>query len=164
MISFPGVSSLETPRSARSRARAAATGPEQPPQPLGLGGVPGAPRPWAALPCPPSSRGGNPEMEVPGPAGGASFRGRLQVLSTPPAARRPSPHGATSVLTAWGSPRLVSVQTGAGRTCLGVFGSPRGASTPRGRQGQVESEVCVAARVVRGLFAAPLCVCASFCA
>lgn len=148
MISFPGVSSLENseersePGSGSRRAAAA-----------GLGAVPGALRPPRALPCPPSSRSGNPEMEVPGPAGrgwGASFRGRLQVPSTsPPAARRPSPHGAASALAAWGSPGL--------RACL-----PRGVGKPRERtrlverRGQVESGLCVAARVGRGLFAAPL--------
>lgn len=96
--------------------------------PSGSGASPGlpAPRGPAVLPPLPAGRSGNPEMEVPGPAGGASFRGRLQVPSTsPPATQRPSPHGAACVLTAWGSPRLVSVQAGAGRTCLGVLGSPR---------------------------------------
>lgn len=138
MISFPGVSSLETPRSAWSRGR----------QPQGRGspsgsGCPQGSRPLPALPCPPSSRSGNPEMEVPSPAGGASFRGRLQVPSTsPPAARRPSPPGAASVLAAWGSPRLVSVQAGAGRTCPGVFGSPW-EQTHLVERGQVESEVCL---------------------
>lgn len=93
--------------------------------PSGSGVSPGlsAPRrPAVPLPFPPwKSRDGGSW-----PAGGASFRGRLQVPSTsPPAARLPSPHGATSVLAAWSSPRLVSVQAGAGRTCLGLFGSPR---------------------------------------
>lgn len=165
MISFPGVSSLETPRSAWSRGR----------QPQGRGsrrspsgsGCPRGSRPLPALLCPPfpAGRSGNPEMEVPSPAGGACSRGRLQVPSTsPPAARRPSAPGAASVLAPWGSPRLVSVQAGAGRTCPGVFGKPMGANTHLVERGQVESGVCLAARVGRGLFAAPPCLCASFCA
>lgn len=149
--------SLETLRSAWNWGRAA-VGPGKPPQPLGLGGgrTPGVarraspgsgvspaalclPRPHRA-PRLPHSCGlmmESPRWRFPAPWGGASFRGRLRVPSTSPpaAARRPSPHGAACALTARGSPRHVSVQAEAGRTCLGAFGSPRGARTPRGAQG-----------------------------
>lgn len=129
-------------------------------------GVPGSslPPPSPPVPPPPHSRGlmmETPRWRFPAPWEGASFRGRLRVPSTSPpaAARRPSPHGAACALAARGSPRHVSVQAGAGRTCLGVFGSPRGLARLVERKGQAESRVCVEAWVGRGLFAAPACVC-----
>lgn len=87
MISFPGVSSLETPRrSAWSRSQAA---------PRARGCPRGSP-PLAALPCPSPSRPGNPGMEVLGPRGErvsvAAFRFR-QLLPQQLGSLRPTgPH------------------------------------------------------------------------
>lgn len=155
MMSFPGVSSLETPRSAWSRSQAA-TGPGQPPQPRGLGGVgvsPGlsAPRrpavpllfPRAALEIPRwrfPARGGS---EFPWPPSGS--------VSFSPGSSVPFAPRGHSCAHSVGQP---SAPVGAGRSRAYLpqaVWKPTGASTPRGTQGQVESGVCLAARVGRGV-------------
>lgn len=158
MISFPGVSSLETPRRSAWRRHQTAPGPGQPPQPLGLGGVPGALRSSPPCRAPPL-----PALEIPGwrfPA-----RGGSEFPWPPSGSVNFSPSSSVHICAR--SVEQPSARVGAGRSrpyLPRALWEPTGASTPRGTQGQVESEVCLAARVGRGLFAAPQCVCASFCA
>lgn len=160
MISFPGVSSLENseersePGWGSRRAGAAAAAPR-------ARGCPRGSPPLGALPCPPSSRGPCWKSRHGGsrPRGGSEFpwppSGSINFFSSSSALFTPRGHiCARSVGQPW-----ARVRAGRSRAYLprGVW-KPTGANTPRGTQGQVESGVCVAARVGRGLFAAPPCV------
>lgn len=157
MISFPGVSSLETPRSAWSRSQAA-SGPGQRRSPSGSGLSPGlsAPRgPAVPLLFPRrKSRDGGSR-----PRGGSEFpwppSGSLNFSPSSWAPFAPRGHICAHSV---GQP---SARVCAGRSRAyqprGVW-EPTGANAPRGTQGQVESGVCVAARVGRGCLQL-LCAC-----
>lgn len=160
MISFPGVSSLETPRSAWSRGR----------QPQGRGspsgsGCPQGSRPLPALPCPPlfpqwKSRDGGSQ-----PRGGSEF-------PWPPSGSVNFSPSSSAPLAPRGRICARSVGQPSARVCAGRsrpylprgVWKPMGANTPRGTRAGGERGLPCAARVGRGLFAAPPCLCASFCA
>lgn len=107
------------------------------------GRVPSSSPPPPTPPCPPLPRRcrGNRRQRFPSPReehlSAAAFRSHQLHR------RRPWPHGATrGVLTAWGSPRPVSVHAEAGRTCLGPCGSPWGRACPLGARAGGEQGLC----------------------
>lgn len=116
--------------SAAPRAR---RGPGGGASPAALRFPPPAP-PWYSPPFPVGCSG-NPAAEVPGPAGRASFRGRRRVpsASPPPAAHRPSPHGAACVCVhGAGQPSALCRQKPGVLGFGGCMWKPTGARSPRG--------------------------------
>lgn len=135
-------------------------GPRGCPSP-GSGGVPGGSPP----PPPPPSRGlqWKPRGGGSRPHEGSEFP---QPLSGPvnfSCSLVPfAPRGCVRVHSVWQPPARVCAQRSRAYLPRGVW-KPMWVRTPRGVQGLVESGVCIKARVGRGLFAAPACVCACFC-
>lgn len=140
--------------------------------PSGSGASPGlpAPRGPAVSPFFPRAAVEIPRWRFPGPRGErvsvAAFR-FCQLLPRQLGSLLPTgPHVCSQRGAALGSCPCRQEPGVPASGCLEAHGSKHTsvANTPRGRQGQQESGVCVAARVGRGLLAAPPCVCASFCA